>query len=90
MKAIDTVMPKEQLADVLFKEHCSLANGGKGVVAVMNKQAIISFNAGKQEGRKEVVETIKSHGGTHRITVVRVVYPETEWWSDKLKEWGIE
>ena len=53
---------------------------------LLNRQAEFSFKA----GIKEVVDFICSHGGTQGITVVRVAYPETPWWSEKLKEWGID
>jgi len=49
-----------------------------------------AFTEGKKAGINEVVNWIRAHSKPDGIAIIRVVYPETDWWQSKLKEWGIE
>ncbi len=90
MEAKDTVMTKDQMEEVKYleirdnPEYHDLRLLEKRDVedkVIATKQAEISFKAGQEAGRKEVVEWIESHGGS--------LDGYRSEWQAKLKEWGL-
>lgn len=88
----DTVMNDEKIKNIFNKMYVN----NKGVYghkevgkAIAEAQAQISFEAGKKEGRREVVEWIEKNvywrtDAPYKSTL------DPDKWQDQLKEWGLE
>jgi len=93
MKAKDIVMGRDYMKTIILAKHCSPETTPRDITItdieedLVNKQAEISFEIGKREGIKEVVEWIREHYNDE-ITIGEM--RGLDCWNEKLKEWGIE